>query len=94
MSLGFAVSPVVLDLLVSKFDKTGGKNKAIEYDNFIEYVFLGRLFNLLLFLFDKWFFPFCCLFILRILPLSISNLVFSSFFFLECRCCLTVKVSS
>ncbi|KAD3336275.1 hypothetical protein E3N88_31794 [Mikania micrantha] len=37
MSLGFAVSPVVLDLLVSKFDKTGGKNKAIEYDNFIEY---------------------------------------------------------
>nr|AGM20680.1 CAML1 [Populus tomentosa] len=36
MSLGFAVSPVVLDLLVSKFDKTGGKNKAIEYDNFIE----------------------------------------------------------
>lgn len=38
LSLGFAVSPVVLDLLVSKFDKTGGKNKAIEYDNFIEYV--------------------------------------------------------
>ncbi|KAJ6912670.1 calcium-binding protein CBP-like [Populus alba x Populus x berolinensis] len=36
VSLGFAVSPVVLDLLVSKFDKTGGKNKAIEYDNFIE----------------------------------------------------------
>ncbi|KAM0051515.1 putative calcium-binding protein CML48/49/50 [Helianthus debilis subsp. tardiflorus] len=36
LSLGFAVSPVVLDLLVSKFDKTGGKNKAIEYDNFIE----------------------------------------------------------
>ncbi|KAL3585288.1 hypothetical protein D5086_012155 [Populus alba] len=35
-SLGFAVSPVVLDLLVSKFDKTGGKNKAVEYDNFIE----------------------------------------------------------
>ncbi|WCJ33421.1 Calcium-binding EF-hand family protein [Euphorbia peplus] len=35
-SLGFAVSPVVLDLLVSKFDKTGGKNRAIEYDNFIE----------------------------------------------------------
>ena len=39
MSLGFAVSPVVLDLLVSKFDKSGGRNKAIEYDNFIEYVF-------------------------------------------------------
>lgn len=38
MSLGFAVSPVVLDLLVSKFDKSGGMKKAIEYDNFIEYV--------------------------------------------------------
>lgn len=25
-----------MDLLVSKFDKTGGKCKAIEYDNFIE----------------------------------------------------------
>ncbi|KAK1356643.1 Calcium-binding protein [Heracleum sosnowskyi] len=37
LSLGFAVSPVILDLLVSKFDKTGGRNKAIEYDNFIEY---------------------------------------------------------
>ena len=36
LSLGFAVSPMVLDLLVSKFDKTGGKTKAIEYDNFIE----------------------------------------------------------
>ncbi|KAL4353199.1 hypothetical protein GQ457_06G012630 [Hibiscus cannabinus] len=36
LSLGFSVSPVVLDLLVSKFDKTGGKSKAIEYDNFIE----------------------------------------------------------
>ncbi|KAL1192473.1 putative calcium-binding protein CML49 [Cardamine amara subsp. amara] len=36
MSLGFSVSPVVLDLLVSKFDKSGGRNKAIEYDNFIE----------------------------------------------------------
>ncbi|KAL4375966.1 hypothetical protein GQ457_02G028830 [Hibiscus cannabinus] len=36
LSLGFAVSPVVLDLLVSKFDKTGGESKAIEYDNFIE----------------------------------------------------------
>lgn len=38
LSLGFSVSPVVLELLVSKFDKSGGKNKAIEYDNFIEYV--------------------------------------------------------
>ncbi|KAK1277702.1 putative calcium-binding protein CML50 [Acorus gramineus] len=36
LSLGFAVSPVVLDLLVSKYDKSGGKNRAIEYDNFIE----------------------------------------------------------
>ncbi|XP_068659062.1 calcium-binding protein CBP-like [Aristolochia californica] len=36
LSLGYSVSPVILDLLVSKFDKTGGKNKAIEYDNFIE----------------------------------------------------------
>ncbi|KAG8367868.1 hypothetical protein BUALT_Bualt16G0117400 [Buddleja alternifolia] len=36
LSLGFSVSPVILDLLVSKFDKTGGKIKAIEYDNFIE----------------------------------------------------------
>ncbi|KAL6009952.1 hypothetical protein ACLOJK_000383 [Asimina triloba] len=36
LSLGFSVSPVVLDLLVSKFDKTGCTNKAIEYDNFIE----------------------------------------------------------
>lgn len=47
LSLGFSVSPAVLDLLVSKFDKTGGKNKAIEYDNFIEYV----LFTVSLFLF-------------------------------------------
>ncbi|KAL2483049.1 putative calcium-binding protein CML49 [Forsythia ovata] len=36
LSLGYSVSPVVLDLLVSKFDKSSGKNKAIEYDNFIE----------------------------------------------------------
>lgn len=36
LSLGYAVSPVVLDLLVLKFDKTGGKIKAVEYDNFIE----------------------------------------------------------
>ncbi|CAH8305035.1 unnamed protein product [Eruca vesicaria subsp. sativa] len=36
MSLGFSVSPGILDLLVSKFDKSGGKNRAIEYDNFIE----------------------------------------------------------
>ncbi|KAG6537556.1 hypothetical protein ZIOFF_002650 [Zingiber officinale] len=36
LSLGFSVSPPILDLLVSKFDKSGGKSKAIEYDNFIE----------------------------------------------------------
>ncbi|KAJ7972180.1 Calcium-binding EF-hand family protein [Quillaja saponaria] len=36
LSMGFSVSPVVLDLLVSKFDKTGGSSRAIEYDNFIE----------------------------------------------------------
>ncbi|KAF8656719.1 hypothetical protein HU200_060510 [Digitaria exilis] len=36
LSLGYSVSPTVLDLLVSKFDKTGGKNRSIEYDNFIE----------------------------------------------------------
>ncbi|KAL2326054.1 hypothetical protein Fmac_025112 [Flemingia macrophylla] len=36
LNMGYAVSPVVLDLLVSKFDKTGGNSKAIEYDNFIE----------------------------------------------------------
>ncbi|XP_068663798.1 calcium-binding protein CBP-like [Aristolochia californica] len=36
LSLGYSVSPAILDLLVSKFDKTRGNNKAIEYDNFIE----------------------------------------------------------
>ncbi|KAL8142954.1 hypothetical protein V2J09_015986 [Rumex salicifolius] len=36
LSLGYAVTPTVLDLLMLKFDKTGGKSKAIEYDNFIE----------------------------------------------------------
>ncbi|XP_010279607.1 PREDICTED: probable calcium-binding protein CML50 [Nelumbo nucifera] len=36
LSLGFAVSSTVLDLLVAKFDRKGGKMKAIEYDNFIE----------------------------------------------------------
>ncbi|KAL8147513.1 hypothetical protein AgCh_005002 [Apium graveolens] len=47
MSLGFVVSPVVLDLLVSKFDKTGGRNKAIEYDNFIEYESISPVLALL-----------------------------------------------
>ncbi|KAL5204360.1 hypothetical protein ABZP36_009231 [Zizania latifolia] len=36
LGLGYSVSPTVLDLLVFKFDKTGGKSRAIEYDNFIE----------------------------------------------------------
>ncbi|KAL9260686.1 Calcium-binding protein CBP-like protein [Drosera capensis] len=36
LSLGFAVSPTILDLLISKFDKTGGRSNGIEYDNFIE----------------------------------------------------------
>jgi calcium-binding protein CML len=36
LSLGCSVPPTVLDLLVSKFDKTGGKCRAIEYDSFIE----------------------------------------------------------
>ncbi|KAF3642932.1 putative calcium-binding protein CML50 [Capsicum annuum] len=36
LSMGYSVSPLILDLLVSKYDKSGGMNKAIEYDNFIE----------------------------------------------------------
>ncbi|KAF2308063.1 hypothetical protein GH714_034836 [Hevea brasiliensis] len=47
-SLGFTVSPVVLDLLVSKFDKSGGKNKAIEYDNFIECCLTVKVSSLLI----------------------------------------------
>ncbi|KAI4319615.1 hypothetical protein MLD38_033195 [Melastoma candidum] len=35
-SLGFYVSPTILELLVSKYDKTGGRYNSIEYDNFIE----------------------------------------------------------
>ncbi|KAL8110097.1 hypothetical protein AgCh_025993 [Apium graveolens] len=46
VSLGFVVSP--LDLLVSKFDKTGGRNTAIEYDNFIEYESISPVLALLL----------------------------------------------
>lgn len=49
LSLGFSVSPMVLDLLVSKFDKSGGRNKAIEYDNFIEYVHSIQFTNFLFF---------------------------------------------
>ncbi|XP_077241652.1 calcium-binding protein CBP-like [Tasmannia lanceolata] len=36
LSLGFSISPVILDLLVSKYDRSAGRNKAIEYDNFFE----------------------------------------------------------
>lgn len=49
LSLGFSVSPVVLELLVSKYDKSSGKNMAIEYDNFIEYIFFKALCFLLIF---------------------------------------------
>ena len=50
LSLGFAVSPVVLELLVSKFDKTGGKSNAIEYDNFIEYVHIFYVLHIFFFI--------------------------------------------
>lgn len=63
MSLGFAVSPVVLDLLVSKFDKSGGKNKAIEYDNFIEYVSVTII-----------YFPYLCF---LVVPNNVSCLIIS-----------------
>ncbi|KAI4378448.1 hypothetical protein MLD38_015926 [Melastoma candidum] len=36
LSLGFSISPMVLELLVSKYDKTSGRHNSIEYDNFIE----------------------------------------------------------
>ncbi|KAK4392479.1 UNVERIFIED_CONTAM: Calcium-binding protein CBP [Sesamum calycinum] len=36
LSIGYAVSPMVLEILVTKYDKTGGSMRAIEYDNFIE----------------------------------------------------------
>lgn len=39
-SLGFSISLLVLDLLISKFNISGGKKKAVEYDNFIEYVLI------------------------------------------------------
>ncbi|KAI6701582.1 hypothetical protein NL676_015906 [Syzygium grande] len=38
LSMGFAVPPVVVDLLVTKYNKYGDGSRAIEYDNFIEYV--------------------------------------------------------
>lgn len=37
LSMGYGVSPTILDLLVSKYD-TNGKKNAINYDAFIEYV--------------------------------------------------------
>ncbi|OVA15278.1 EF-hand domain [Macleaya cordata] len=39
-SLGFTVSPTVLDLIISKYDQSGGSKRkmGLQYDNFIEYV--------------------------------------------------------
>ncbi|XP_056163250.1 calcium-binding protein CBP-like [Syzygium oleosum] len=36
LSMGFVVPPVVVDMLVTKYDKYGDGSRAIEYDNFIE----------------------------------------------------------
>ncbi|KAK4345972.1 hypothetical protein RND71_036148 [Anisodus tanguticus] len=82
LSLGYAVSPSILDLLVSKFDKTGGKNKAIEYDNFIEYVCaLMQIFLVAI--------------LISLSALLLDLLLISTFcasvFFAGFRCCLTVK---
>lgn len=55
LSLGFSVSPFVLDLLVLKFDKTGGMNKAIEYDHFIEYVSITIFVSHILITMFTWF---------------------------------------
>lgn len=41
-SLGFQVSGIVLDLLVFKFNTTGG-GRSIQYDNFIEYALISLL---------------------------------------------------
>ncbi|KAI3980124.1 hypothetical protein MKX01_034730 [Papaver californicum] len=35
-ALGFTVSPTIMNLLISKYDKTGFKKKGLEYDSFIE----------------------------------------------------------
>ncbi|KAI3907126.1 hypothetical protein MKW92_015247 [Papaver armeniacum] len=35
-ALGFRVSPAIMNLLISKYDKTGYKKKGLEYDSFIE----------------------------------------------------------
>uniref|UniRef100_A0A453KBE3 EF-hand domain-containing protein n=1 Tax=Aegilops tauschii subsp. strangulata TaxID=200361 RepID=A0A453KBE3_AEGTS len=48
LSLGYSVSPTVLDLLVSKFDKTGGMSKAVEYDNFIECCLTVKVFPIII----------------------------------------------
>ncbi|CAA2952425.1 probable calcium-binding CML49 [Olea europaea subsp. europaea] len=58
LSLGYSVSPVVLDLLVTKFDKSGGKNKAIEYDNFIECCLTVKVHHIMPFSFPFSFFMF------------------------------------
>ena len=56
LSLGFSVPHFVLDLLVLKFDKSGGMNKAIEYDHFIEYVSITIfLSHTLIMRFTTWF---------------------------------------
>ncbi|KAF8398327.1 hypothetical protein HHK36_017254 [Tetracentron sinense] len=39
-SLGFPQSPIIVELLVFKFDKSQSKKKAIEYDNFIDLAYL------------------------------------------------------
>ncbi|XP_052114868.1 calcium-binding protein CBP [Arachis duranensis] len=36
LSLGYSLCPMLLELLISKYDKTDGRARAIEYDNFIE----------------------------------------------------------
>ncbi|KAL0428529.1 UNVERIFIED_CONTAM: Calcium-binding protein CBP [Sesamum latifolium] len=46
LSIGYAVSPMVLEILVTRYDKTGGSMRAVEYDSFIECcltVKVGRL---------------------------------------------------
>lgn len=79
---------VVLDLLIAKFDKTGGRNKAIEYDNFIEYV--------LVFSCNLWFkLTFISaiilyMFVLRNVRRSLT--IFYVLYFVTRRCCLVVKV--
>lgn len=44
LSLGYSVSPPILDCLLSKYDKSG-KGKAMDYDSFVEYVLFFGSFN-------------------------------------------------